>query len=41
MIINGIEVQSAEHLEELILNMDEDSKVHLRLIYAQIIENVE
>lgn len=40
MIVNGIEVQSAEHLEELIQNMDEESKIHLRLVYADIIKGV-
>ncbi|MFM1781820.1 MAG: hypothetical protein RLZZ181_595 [Pseudomonadota bacterium] len=37
MIINDVVIQSLEHLEEVIKDMDEDSKIHLRLIYEQII----
>ena len=33
MIINGIEVQSNEHLEELMAEMDEESKIGLRYLY--------
>jgi hypothetical protein len=33
MIINEIEVQSSEHLEELISSMDEESKQGLRDLY--------
>jgi hypothetical protein len=33
MIINNIEVNSPEHLEELIANMDESSKEGLRILY--------
>lgn len=35
MTINGIEVQSSEHLEELIIEMDEDSKIGIRVLYQQ------
>jgi hypothetical protein len=35
MTINGIEIQSLEHLEDIIKDMDEDSKIHLRLIFNQ------
>lgn len=33
MIINQIEVQSLEHLEELIADMEEESKQGLRALY--------
>lgn len=33
MIINGTEVQSQEHLEVLITEMDEESKIGLRELY--------
>lgn len=33
MIINQVEVQSSEHLEELIAHMDEESKQGLRELY--------
>jgi hypothetical protein len=35
MIVNGIEVQSEEHLEILIAEMDEESKVGVRILYAE------
>jgi hypothetical protein len=35
MIINGAQVQSAEHLEELIIDMDEESKIGLRALYQE------
>lgn len=35
MIINSIEVQSLEHLEELIAEMDEESKIGLRALYQE------
>lgn len=35
MIINGTEVQSQEHLETLITEMDEESKVGLRQLYQE------
>lgn len=35
MIINDVEVQSLEHLEELITDMDESSKDGLRILYQQ------
>jgi hypothetical protein len=35
MTINGIEVQSSEHLEELIADLDEESKQGLRDLYTQ------
>ena len=35
MTINGIEVQSSEHLEELIADLDEESKQGLRVLYEQ------
>lgn len=35
MIINEIEVQSPEHLEELIADMDEGSKEGLRVLYGE------
>lgn len=35
MIINEIEVQSSEHLEELIADMDQGSKEGLRLLYSE------
>lgn len=38
MIINQIEVQSPEHLEELIADMDESSKEGLRLLYQQEVD---
>jgi hypothetical protein len=36
MIIDGIQIQSKEHLEEVISAMPEDSKVALRLIYDNL-----
>jgi len=33
MVIDGIEILSKEHLEEVIKDMPEETKVHLRLIY--------
>ena len=33
MTINSIEVQSLEHLEQLIVDMDESSKEGLRVLY--------
>jgi hypothetical protein len=35
MIINNVEVQSEQHLEELIAHMDEGSKEGLRLLYQE------
>lgn len=35
MIINSIEVQSIEHLEELIKDMDEGSKEGIRKLYQE------
>ncbi len=35
MIINNVEVQSDQHLEELIAHMDEGSKEGLRILYEQ------
>lgn len=35
MTINGVEVQSSEHLEELIADLDEESKQGLRVLYTQ------
>jgi len=35
MIINSIEVQSLEHLEELIAEMDEESKIGIRILYQE------
>lgn len=35
MIINEVEVQSEQHLEELIADMDEGSKEGLRVLYQQ------
>jgi hypothetical protein len=35
MTINSIEVQSPEHLEELLVEMDESSKEGLRILYQQ------
>ncbi len=35
MIINNIKVQSEEHLEELIAELDESSKEGLRLLYKE------
>jgi hypothetical protein len=40
MIINEIKVQSLEHLEELIAEMDESSKEGLRILY-QLEQNNE
>ena len=34
MTVNEIEVQSAEHLEELIVDMDQGSKEGLRILYS-------
>lgn len=36
MIVNGIEVQSLEQLEDLIKDMGEENKVHLRSIYNNV-----
>jgi hypothetical protein len=38
LILNGIEVTSREQLEELILDLPEESKVGLRLIFDQAAE---
>lgn len=35
MIINGTVVDSSEHLETLIIDMDEESKIGVRLLYAE------
>lgn len=35
MTINGVEVQSSEHLEELIVGLDEESKQGLRVLYEK------
>lgn len=35
MKINGVEVQSKEHLEELMTEMDEESKIGLRILYQE------
>lgn len=35
MIINGVEVKSQEHLEELIVELDESSKEGLRILYQE------
>lgn len=35
MTINEVEVQSPEHLEELIADMDEGSKEGLRALYQE------
>jgi len=35
MVIDGIEILSKEHLEEVIKDMPEETKVHLRLIFEQ------
>ena len=35
MTINGVEVQSSEHLEELIADLDEESKQGLRDLYEK------
>lgn len=35
LILDGVEVASREQLEELILNLPEESKVSLRLIFDQ------
>jgi hypothetical protein len=35
MIINNVEVQSQEHLEELIAELDESSKEGLRKLYQE------
>ena len=35
MTINGIKVQSSEHLEELIADLDEESKQGLRVLYEK------
>lgn len=35
MTINNVEVQSQEHLEELIKDMDESSKEGLRILYQE------
>ena len=35
LIIDGIEILSKEHLEEVILNLSEESKIALRLIYEE------
>lgn len=35
MIINGTQVQSLEHLEELMIGIEEESKIGLRILYQQ------
>lgn len=35
MTINGVEVQSSEHLEELIVELDDESKQGLRSLYEK------
>jgi len=35
MTINEVQVQSLEHLEELIANMDESSKEGLRILFQE------
>lgn len=35
MILNGIEVKSEEHLEELMSELDETSKEGLRILYKE------
>jgi len=35
LVLNGIEVGSKEHLEELIMDLPEESKIALRLIYEE------
>ena len=35
MIVNGVNVESSEHLETLITDMDEESKIGVRLLYAE------
>ena len=37
MDIDGIEILSKEHLEEVIKDMPEENKTHFRLIYEEII----
>lgn len=37
MIIDGIEILSKEHLEDIIKDMSEENKEHFRLIYNNII----
>lgn len=36
LILNGVEVTSRAQLEELILDLPEESKVGLRLIFDQV-----
>lgn len=36
MIIDGIEILSQEHLEEVIKDMSEENKIHFRLLYNEI-----
>lgn len=36
MFIDGIEISSLEQLEEIILNLSEESKIHLRKIFQEI-----
>jgi hypothetical protein len=35
MIINGIQVESEQQLEELMVDMDEESKIGLRALYQE------
>jgi len=35
MIVNGVTVESSEHLETLIAEMDEESRIGVRLLYAE------
>ncbi len=37
MIINGIQVESEQQLEELMVDMDEESKIGLRALYQAMI----
>ena len=35
LVIDGIEIVSKDHLEQVILNLSEESKTALRLIYEE------
>ena len=35
LVIDGIEILSKDHLEQVILNLSEESKTALRLIYEE------
>lgn len=39
MIVDGVEVESLEHLEQLIIIMDEESKQGLRDLYQEEVNN--